>query len=509
MKSKIIILIFMALQNIFLYSQVSPLFSTTWNQTCYYNTECPTTGSGGSCGHTYTGCNATGWAQILKYYSYPISGFESHCNTVPTYSTHCVDFSLQTYNYAVMPNNVTSSNPEVAKLMYHLGVALNMNWSGTNSTSFFDSKPLKKYFKYTPRMYNMNYLIQSYPEILDSIKSELNAGRPIFVKSNTLNHFYIIDGYNAADEVHCNFGWGGVYDGYYPLTNVNILAGNATPHIFIMNIRPIIGDMETASDTIFISSNTSGSNPIEFTSLSNWSMITPTPWISLDTTSGNAGYINQTNGSTFSASLNNGQIRYGYIYIQNATDIDTIVVKQEASPLQISPDTLYFTASGGSQNVNVDYLSWGTWNSSSPDSWISYTPTTASGNAVINVTTSSNTGSNKIGFIYFSGGVYTDTLIVYQDGLTTSLDNLNKGGENNTIKVFPIPSKGLIYISFEEFDDTNIQIKVYDYQNKPILEKHFSYKKELVLDLSNEARGVYFINVIKDKKIHIKKVVLN
>ena len=447
MKTKIILFLLIYV-NIRLLAQVSPLLSTTWNQTCYYNADCPVASSGGSCGHTYTGCNATGWAQILKYYSYPITGMGSHCNTIAAYSTHCVDFSLQTYNYSAMPNNVTSSNPEVAKLMYHLGIALNMNWSGTNSTSFFDSKPLKKHFKYTPRMYNMNYLIQSYSEILDSIKSELNAGRPVFVKSNTLNHFYIIDGYNAADEVHCNFGWGGVYDGYYALTNVNIPAGNATPHIFILNIRPVNGNLETAQDTIIIPSNSSTNNTIEFTSLLNWSMSTPTPWISLDTTSGNAGYFDQSNGSTFSALLNNGKVRYGYIYIQNTNDTDTIVVKQEASPLKLSPDTLFFTASGGSQNANVEYLSWAAWNSSCPNSWISYTPTSATGTSIINVTTSNNSGSQRIGYIYITGGVYSDTLVIYQDGLATEVKNNDKRNNIELYNIYPVPSNGLINISF-------------------------------------------------------------
>ncbi|GAB4255165.1 MAG: hypothetical protein Kow0079_11910 [Vicingaceae bacterium] len=488
---KLITTVIITIQTSLLFSQVSPLLGTTWNQTCYYNSNCPIVSSGGSCGRAYTGCNATAWAQILKYYSYPTTGMGTHCNTVPGFSTHCVDFSLQIYNYSSMPNNVTSSNPEVAKLMYHLGIALDMNWSGTNSTSYFDSQPLKKYFKYTPRMYNMNYLIQSYTEILDSIKAELNVGRPVLVKSNTLNHFYIIDGYNAADEVHCNFGWGGTYDGYYPLTNVSIPVGNATPHIFILNIRPLFGDLEAAEDTIFISSAASINNAIEFTSLLNWNMISPTPWLTLDTLNGNAGYFNQNNGSTFSALLNNGQVRYGYIYIQNASDTDTIVVKQDASPLQITPDSINFSNIGGTQTVNVNYLSWGTWNSIASDPWINYSPNTATGNATINVTIGSNSGANRTGYIFFSGGSYTDTLVVNQDGNVTSVFEHT----NDKFIIYPNPISDYVFIKNSPYS----YLSIYDVFGN--LVSKVSTNSKLVIVKLNLSPGVYFINNPNGEKV--------
>lgn len=121
------------------YTQVGPLISTTWDQGCYYNAYCPPTSSGGACGRVWTGCNATAMAQIFKYYNYPTSGMSYHCNA--NAPSHCIDFSTQTYNYAAMPNSLSSHNEEVAKLMYHIGIAVDMQWSGTNSTSYFESKP--------------------------------------------------------------------------------------------------------------------------------------------------------------------------------------------------------------------------------------------------------------------------------------------------------------------------------------------------------------------------------
>ena len=81
------------------------------------------------------------------------------------------------------------------------------------------------------------FLFDTPQELIDALKNELNENRVVFCKTNTLNHFYLIDGYNATDQFHCNFGWGGVYDGYYDITNVSIVPGNATPQNFIFNIK--------------------------------------------------------------------------------------------------------------------------------------------------------------------------------------------------------------------------------------------------------------------------------
>lgn len=55
-------------------SSVSPLLTTTWDQSPYYNDSCP--------GGSVTGCVATAMAQIMKYWSYPAQGVgsSSYCD---------------------------------------------------------------------------------------------------------------------------------------------------------------------------------------------------------------------------------------------------------------------------------------------------------------------------------------------------------------------------------------------------------------------------------------------
>ena len=106
---------------------VSPLLTTTWDQGCFYNALCPA--AGGQCGHVWTGCVATAMSQIMKYHNFPPQGVGSHTYVDATYGIQTADFGNTTYNWASMPNNVNSSNIQVATLMYDAGVSVNMQYS--------------------------------------------------------------------------------------------------------------------------------------------------------------------------------------------------------------------------------------------------------------------------------------------------------------------------------------------------------------------------------------------
>lgn len=92
---------------------VKSFVSANWNQGCFYNANLPAVTSGGACGRAWTGCLATAMGQILKHYQYP----SAHANG-------------SKYDFAKMPDRVTSANPDVAKLMRDLGVSVGMNWGG-------------------------------------------------------------------------------------------------------------------------------------------------------------------------------------------------------------------------------------------------------------------------------------------------------------------------------------------------------------------------------------------
>ena len=135
--------------------RVGPLLTDIWNQGCYYNECCPSDPNG-QCGHVYTGCVATSFAQILHYWGFPERGTASHTYKPQGYPQHTADFGATTYQWDNMPDSLSaSSTPEqinaVATLMWHCGVAVDMIYGPNSSGAFFPRVPsaLVHYFNYS------------------------------------------------------------------------------------------------------------------------------------------------------------------------------------------------------------------------------------------------------------------------------------------------------------------------------------------------------------------------
>lgn len=95
---------------------VTPLIQTNWNQNYPYNAACPSDGSG----RAYAGCVATAMAQIMKYWSYPLSGSGSYSYD-SSYGVLSADFASSTFDWSAMPNSISSENPQIANLLYQCG----------------------------------------------------------------------------------------------------------------------------------------------------------------------------------------------------------------------------------------------------------------------------------------------------------------------------------------------------------------------------------------------------
>ena len=198
---------------------VGPLMSTTWNQSPYYNSLCP--------GGSVTGCVATAMAQVMKYWDHPSQGTGFHSYNEDDYGTLSANFGSTSYDWASMPNDVSSSNNAVATLMYHCGVSVDMNYSPQVSGAYVVSaaSPVQHcseyafttYFGYDNSVQGVlrsNYTTNSWVNML---KSELDASRPILYAGfgGGGGHAFVCDGYDNNDFFHMNWGWGGAYDGFF------------------------------------------------------------------------------------------------------------------------------------------------------------------------------------------------------------------------------------------------------------------------------------------------------
>jgi len=200
---------------------VNPLLTTTWDQSPYYNELCP--------GGSVSGCVATAMAQIMKFWAYPTQGTGFHSYNEDDYGTLSANFGSTTYQWASMPDNVTSSNNAVATLMYHCGVSVDMDYSPQVSGAWvIKNSPAPQacseyayttYFGYDSTVQGVereNYTTSSWIQLL---KTELDAGRPINYAGfgSGGGHAFVCDGYDNNEFFHFNWGWGGYQDGFFSI----------------------------------------------------------------------------------------------------------------------------------------------------------------------------------------------------------------------------------------------------------------------------------------------------
>lgn len=218
-------------------ASVGPLLTTTWGQSKSgypsYNSLCPFD-TAASNQHCPAGCLATAMAQIMKYWNYPAHGSGSHGYS-DNHGYQSANFGGTTYNWAQMPNVLTSTSTiDVDLLMYHCGVAVDMDYEANESGAFVynfiyqDAEDgFVDYFNYSSSMYFMSrsYYEQSYGinSWISLLKSELDENRPILYRGegSAGGHAWVCDGYNALDQFWMNWGWNGANNGFFSLSNLN------------------------------------------------------------------------------------------------------------------------------------------------------------------------------------------------------------------------------------------------------------------------------------------------
>ena len=233
---------------------VAALIKTKWDQDEPYWNQCPTIGSA----RCLTGCVATAMAQVMNYWQWPVTGTGSASVTVNG-QNYSVDFSTGNYDwnnmldkyrlyyndgnnyYTTTTSGTTTQQNAVAKLMYHCGVAAEMDY-GTDVSGAYTIYP-NKYSTSTrcaqyALIHNFGYnssTIQGYSRpggygyssVNDAtwhnyLKTELDAARPIMYAGadNEGGHSFICDGYDNTTptrKYHFNWGWSGYCDGYYDI----------------------------------------------------------------------------------------------------------------------------------------------------------------------------------------------------------------------------------------------------------------------------------------------------
>ena len=241
---------------------VTPLLSTTWDQEPYYNDLCPYNYTDNR--RAVTGCVATTMAQIMKYWAYPTRGRGSYTyvDSTPAFSNNYGRLTANfdtVYNWAQMPNSISSANANIARLMYDLGVSVAMDYGDDNEGGSgawvlqseagaggpCSQYAFVNYFYYNPNsiqgIVKSNYTPSDFIYL---IENELNNKRVVQYEGDDTNggggHTWVCDGYDASDLLHMNWGWSGQNDGYFAVTNLDAGSYNFNDaEAVLIGIEPI------------------------------------------------------------------------------------------------------------------------------------------------------------------------------------------------------------------------------------------------------------------------------
>ena len=238
---------------------VAPLLITKWNQGKYFNTACPED-SRGTDGHVVVGCVATAIAQIFNYFRYPTQGTGSYGYDHPDYGHLEVNFAEQHYDYDYMPVKPTDYNENLARLLYNIGVSVDMNYgpNGSGMTNHKGAYTMRNYFGYSD---DARYIFKdSLPTVIpDNIENDtvipdsiwngilvnhLDRKIPLYYAGwgdyvYESGHAFVFDGYSDSTHYHINWGWGGSYDAFFTISNLSPSGSNfRLAHEVIINATP-------------------------------------------------------------------------------------------------------------------------------------------------------------------------------------------------------------------------------------------------------------------------------
>lgn len=241
-------------------TRIPPMLTTQWKQSPVYQQLTPFDPSTNA--NCLAGCGAIAMSQVMKYWNHPATGHGSHSYYTQTNNYGPLEANFDTtYAWTDMPDqltwNHTSEEQEAVNLLlYHVGVALEMDytpdWSNSYLYSYSYDAPciesaLATYFKYRPTLRAVDMCEYSASEWYNLMLDELKASRPVIYRGadpNRGGHIFVIDGTDYYGNFHVNWGWGGSSDGYFAIgalntsTNVSWNLGNCA----IIGIEPLAAD---------------------------------------------------------------------------------------------------------------------------------------------------------------------------------------------------------------------------------------------------------------------------
>lgn len=234
---------------------IEPLLTSTWNQDKYYNTNCPAddasegeeaAGTAAYDNHVPVGCVALATSQIIYYHRYPSKGIGSSSYSSP-YGKLTANYGKTNYNYNNMSDIAKGYSYDLAQLINHVGISVEMAYGpdGSSSQTSKAVNSLRKNFGYSSSIQlseRANYSSNEswHKLLLDNLKQGLPMIYGAGPAGGGAGHAFNCDGYDGNGKFHMNWGWAGKCNGYYDIDNMTKVDIHdlSSRHTIVCNIKP-------------------------------------------------------------------------------------------------------------------------------------------------------------------------------------------------------------------------------------------------------------------------------
>lgn len=199
-----------------------------------------------------TGCVATAMATVMRYWQYP----KKLQASTPAYTTRTLGLSMPAvdtdtvadYDWENMlpayPAGGTFTQAQhmaVARLMYHCGLAVQMDYYNVSASSLY-ALHMTEYFGFDKDLavdlLRYMFTLEQWCQFLDN---DLVAGRPILyagVSEEDGGHLFVVDGADGNGLYHVDWGWNGLENGYF---DISLLNPNRVPSGLGGDMKMIVG----------------------------------------------------------------------------------------------------------------------------------------------------------------------------------------------------------------------------------------------------------------------------
>lgn len=202
---------------------VAPLIKINLDQSAPFNSYCPEI-DGEKC---LVGCVAVAMTQALMVQRYPHAPQGKHSysygESTGDGAGHSINYDKERpYDWDAMYNG---NNDEIARLAFHCGVSVDMMYSLTASGTVTElvATALPRNFGYDANVIRYVKKTSDIDKWLKTILGELSEGRAVVYRgqSGSGGHCWNVDGWKQSTQmVHCNWGWGGIGNGYFNINNM-------------------------------------------------------------------------------------------------------------------------------------------------------------------------------------------------------------------------------------------------------------------------------------------------